>query len=371
MRLIVVAGARPNFVKVAPVLAALERRGADTVLVHTGQHYDAAMSDVFFAELGLRAPDHHLDVGSGSHAEQTARVMVAFEPVVASVRPDVVVVVGDVNSTMACAVVAAKGGPRVAHVEAGLRSRDWSMPEEVNRVVTDRVSDHLFAPSADAVENLRVEGYRDDQVHLVGNVMVDSLLRHVDRARQRPTLADLGLRSGAYGIVTLHRPSNVDDDVVLARILGALGRVAAHLPLVFPAHPRAAARVERLGLPTGVRLVPPAGYLDFLALEAGAALVLTDSGGIQEETTVLGVPCLTLRDSTERPITVAEGTNRVVGNDPDRIASAADVVLADGVERRRPELWDGRASERIAAILTATTSGQRRPTASDLAPGHR
>jgi UDP-N-acetylglucosamine 2-epimerase (non-hydrolysing) len=350
--------------KVKPVMDALEARGADVVLVHTGQHYDQGMSDVFFDELGLRPPDHHLGVGSGSHAEQTARVMIAFEGLAEKVQPDIVVVVGDVNSTAACAIVGAKAGCLVAHVEAGLRSRDWSMPEEVNRVVTDRVSDYLLAPSPDAVENLRAEGYRDDQVHLVGNVMVDTLLANFERARARPVLAELGVAPQGYGLVTLHRPANVDEPAVLAGIVGALDAVAADCPLLFPAHPRTRRQLEGLSLSSGFRVVEPLGYLEFVALEAGARLVFTDSGGVQEETTVLGVPCLTLRDNTERPITVTEGTNVVVGRDPARILSEARRVLAEGVEPRRPALWDGRAGERIADVLLSggTAADRLRPT---------
>jgi len=350
--------------KVKPVLAALVARGAEVALVHTGQHYDAAMSDVFFTELGLPAPDRHLGVGSGSHAEQTANVMVAFEPLMAELRPDVVVVVGDVNSTVACALVAAKAGVLVAHVEAGLRSRDWDMPEEVNRVVTDRISDYLFAPSEDAVANLRAEGYREDQVHLVGNVMVDTLLANLDRAMESDVLSRLRLSAGGYGLVTLHRPANVDDPAVLRGILDGLAEPAARLPLVLPAHPRARTRLERLGVPPGLLLIPPAGYLDFIALQASARLVLTDSGGIQEETTVLGVPCLTLRDNTERPITVEQGTNRLVGRDPDRIAAAALEVLDAPPPARRPALWDGHAGERIADVLVGggTAADRLRPT---------
>ncbi|KLL11937.1 MULTISPECIES: non-hydrolyzing UDP-N-acetylglucosamine 2-epimerase [Protofrankia] len=363
MHVLFVAGARPNFMKVAPVLAAAVERGAATTLVHTGQHYDAAMSGVFFDELGLRAPDHFLDVGSGSHAGQTAGVMTAFEPLLAAVRPDVVVVVGDVNSTLACALVTAKSGIPLAHVEAGLRSRDWAMPEEVNRVVVDRVSDLLFVTSPDAAGNLRREGYRPDQTHLVGNVMVDTLLANIERARARPTLPRLGLHTGGYGLVTLHRPANVDDPDVLAGLLGALGKVAEQCPLVFPLHPRTRARVEGR-LPAGVTTLPPAGYLDFLALQAGARVVLTDSGGVQEETTVLGVPCLTLRDTTERAITVTEGTNQVIGTDPERVVAVATEVLARPPRPRRPALWDGRAGERIVEILLAGDYGGhgRRPT---------
>ena len=371
MRVVCVAGARPNFVKVTPVVGALTDRGADVVLVHTDQHYDEAMSDVFLSELGLRAPDHHLGAGSGTHARQTAAVMVAFEPLLDALGPDVVVVVGDVNSTLACALVAAKAGCLLAHVEAGLRSRDWSMPEEINRVATDRLSDVLLAPSPDAVANLEAEGYRSDQIHLVGNVMVDTLLANLDRARERPVLEQLGLQAGSYGLVTLHRPANVDDPADLAALASALATISAELPLLLPTHPRARAALEAAGLPATVRLLPPLGYLDFIALEASAALVLTDSGGVQEETTVLGVPCLTLRDNTERPITVTSGTNTVVGRDPERIVAEARRVLAEGVPRRCPGLWDGKAAERIADVVSATVQRRpwRRPTdVDDLAP---
>jgi len=363
MRAICVAGARPNFMKIKPVLAALERRGVEVILVHTGQHYDQAMSATFFDELDLRAPDIHLANGSGTHAEQTGRVMTAFEPVVDTYRPDVVVVVGDVNSSMACAVVAAKAGALVAHVEAGLRSRDWSMPEEVNRVVTDRVSDFLLAPSEDAVANLRAEGYRADQIHLVGNVMIDTLKANLARAEARPVLSVLGLDPGGYGLVTLHRPANVDDPVVLRGLLHALDELAADLPLLFPLHPRARAGVEAIGVHDNVRLVDPLGYLDFLALEARARLVLTDSGGVQEETTALGVACLTLRDNTERPITVEHGTNRLVGRDPARILGEAHTILREGITARCPPLWDGHAADRIADVLAAPApTTRRRPT---------
>jgi UDP-N-acetylglucosamine 2-epimerase (non-hydrolysing) len=364
MRIICVAGARPNYMKVKPVMDALERRGAEVVLVHTGQHYDAAMNDVFFTDLGIRPPDHFLGAGSGSHAAQSARVMTAFEPLVAELGPDVVVVVGDVNSSMACALVTAKSGALLAHVEAGLRSRDWTMPEEVNRVVTDRVSDYLFAPSQDGVTNLRAEGYRHDQIHLVGNVMVDTLLANVDRALARDVLARLGLTPGEYGLVTLHRPANVDDPAVLGPMLSALDEVARRCPLVLPAHPRAAERLRGWGLSDRVQIIPPAGYLDFIALEASARLVLTDSGGVQEETTVLGVPCLTLRDNTERPITLTEGTNQLVGRDPERIIKTAVSVLEAPPPRLAPALWDGRAGERIAEVLLGGggPAGHPRPT---------
>ena len=361
MRLICVAGTRPNFVKIKPVMDALEARGAEVILVHTGQHYDPAMSEVLFADLGLRRADHFLGAGSGTHAVQTSRVMTAFEPLAADLAPDVVVVVGDVNSTLACALVAAKLGIPLAHVEAGLRSGDRSMPEEINRIVTDRLSDYLFAPSADAVANLRAEGCLPEQIHLVGNVMVDTLLANADRAAGRGTLAALGLRPGQYGLVTLHRPANVDDPAVLGALLSALAEISFSCPLVLPAHPRVNGQLRSFGLPASVRIVPPLGYLDFVALEASARLVLTDSGGVQEETTVLGVPCLTLRDSTERPITLTEGTNRLVGREPDRIIRAArEVMAAPPPPPRRPALWDGRAGQRIAAALV---EGHRAPLA--------
>lgn len=352
--LLFVVGARPNFMKVAPVLAEVGRRGGRPVLVHTGQHYDEAMSGVFFEELGIAAPDHHLGVGSGSHAQQTAEIMTAFEPLILTHRPDVVVVVGDVNSTVATALVAAKLGAKVAHIEAGLRSRDWTMPEEVNRVVTDRLSQYLFAPSPDAAVNLRAEGYDEASIHVVGNVMVDTLLQNVDRARARPTLADHGVTPHGYALVTLHRPANVDDPTKLAGLLRAISEVATRMPVLFPAHPRVREKLATISLPSTVSVLDPAGYLDFVALLADAALVLTDSGGLQEETTVLGVPCLTLRENTERPITISEGTNRLAGTDPDQIIALALAILdGDAPAAQRPALWDGKASVRIADVLGA------------------
>ncbi|MFC7275732.1 non-hydrolyzing UDP-N-acetylglucosamine 2-epimerase [Paractinoplanes rhizophilus] len=365
-RIICVAGARPNFMKVKPVMDALEARGAEVVLVHTGQHYDAAMNDVFFADLGLRPPDRHLGTGSGTHAEQTARVMTAFEPLVDELRPDAVVVVGDVTSTLSCALVAAKAGVPVAHVEAGLRSRDWAMPEEINRVVTDRLSELLFAPSPDGVDNLRAEGYHDDQIHLAGNVMIDTLYANLDRALASDILHRYELTPGGYALATLHRPANVDDPGMLGALLTALGEVAQELPVILPVHPRTAARLELAGLPGGIRLVPPAGYLDFIALQASARLVLTDSGGIQEETTALGVPCLTMRDSTERPITVTEGTNTLVGRDPARIVGTARQVLASPPAKRAPALWDGHAGDRIADTLLSYLAAPVRLRPTDL-----
>lgn len=365
MRAVCVAGARPNFMKVKPVLEALERRGVEVKLVHTGQHYDPLMNDVFFEDLDIRRPDCWLGVGSGSHAEQTAKVMLGFEPLLDELQPDVVIVVGDVNSTAAAALVAAKSGALLAHVEAGLRSRDWRMPEEVNRVVTDRLSDYLLAPSPDAVENLRAEGFRADQTYLVGNVMVDTLLSCLERARNRRVVHDLGLSERDYGLVTLHRPENVDDPAVLATLLDTLGQIAKELPLVLPAHPRLLQRLRGAELNSGIRVIDPLGYLDCIALESRARLVATDSGGIQEETTVLGVPCLTLRETTERPITVSEGTNVVVGRDPGRILKEARRAMNGEVRPRRPELWDGRAGERIADVLIRGVGRPKHPRPTD------
>lgn len=367
-RVICVAGARPNFMKIKPVMDALEARDARVTLVHTGQHYDESMNDVFFRDLGLRPPDRHLGTGSGTHAEQTARVMTAFEPLLAELAPDAVVVVGDVNSTLACALVAAKAGTVVAHVEAGLRSRDWSMPEEVNRVVADRVSDLLFASSPDAVDNLRAEGYHEDQIRLAGNVMIDTLYANLDHALATDVLARHGLTAGGYGLVTLHRPANVDDPAMLGALLEALAVVAREIPLIMPVHPRTAARIDSAGRPDGITLIPPAGYLDFIALQASARLVLTDSGGVQEETTALGVPCLTLRDTTERPITIDEGTNILVGRDPGRIVTVAREVLETPPAKRCPALWDGKAGDRIADSLLSYLSRSPRPRPTDQRP---
>ena len=362
MRVICVGAARPNFMKVKPVVDGLEAAGAETVLVHTGQHYDASMSDVFFDELGLRHPDHHLGTGSGSHAEQTARVMVAFEQLVRDIGGDVVAVVGDVNSTLACSIVGAKAGLRIAHVEAGLRSRDWSMPEEVNRVVTDRVSDVLLCPSSDAVENLRAEGYRDDQIHLVGNVMIDTMLSNLERARSRDVATRFAVGDKPYGVVTLHRPANVDDPAMLGQLVRALNSISAELPLVFPAHPRTRPQLAAHDIDPRITVTEPLGYLDFLGLMAGSTLVLTDSGGIQEETTVLGIPCLTLRDNTERPITVTEGTTQLVGRRADAIVRGARRALDGEIAARHPALWDGRAGEPVAVAIASTMQQPKRPT---------
>jgi UDP-N-acetylglucosamine 2-epimerase (non-hydrolysing) len=348
-----VAGARPNFMKIAPVMAALTEAGVSAQLLHTGQHYDAAMSDSFFADLGIPHPDHHLEVGSGSHAVQTAEVMKRFEPVLDKVQPQSVLVVGDVNSTIACALVAAKRGVRVVHVEAGLRSYDRAMPEEINRVLTDQISDLLFTTEKSALANLEREGIDPQRVHFVGNVMIDTLHRNL--AQAVPASRTLGAELPAYAVLTLHRPSNVDDPATLAALLDVVGEINRRLPVVLPLHPRTRANVEKFGLTArldGLRILPPVGYLEMLGLMREAKLVLTDSGGIQEETTALGVPCLTLRENTERPITIAEGTNTLVGPDPAAIRKAFDEVMTSGGKAGRiPEYWDGRAAVRIANIL--------------------
>lgn len=348
-----VAGTRPNFMKIAPVLRALARRGLPTRLIHTGQHFDAAMSAVFFRDLGLPEPDVTLAAGGGSHAEQTATVLVGVEADLLAHRPDLLIVVGDVTSTLAAALAAVKVGVPVAHVEAGLRARDWTMPEEVNRVVTDQLSDLLFIPSRDAVTNLLAEGIPRERIVFAGNVMIDSLYDAL--GRRTDVLARLGARARTYAVATLHRPANVDTKEALDATLTALETVAARIPVVFPVHPRTVARVEALGATPRVRamanLMPitPIGYDDFVTLLSDARLVVTDSGGIQEETTVLGVPCLTVRNTTERPVTVSEGTNVVVGMDPARIAREVDAILAGRAKRGRiPEGWDGKAGERIA-----------------------
>ena len=359
MKILHVVGARPNFMKVAPILAALRKHpGVTQVLVHTGQHYDAKMSDVFFQDLGMPDPDVHLGVGSGSHAQQTAKVMVEIEPVLLREKPDWVVVAGDVNSTIAVALVAAKLGIKIAHVESGLRSRDWSMPEEVNRVLTDRLSDLLLTPSRDGDANLAQEGIDPSRVHFVGNVMIDSLRAALPRAQESKIHEKLELTKGNYALATLHRPANVDEPKAFARLISALAAVAQSLPVVFPIHPRTRARIDgdaqlkEIVIKAKLKLIEPLGYLDFLALTAHARLVMTDSGGIQEETTALGVPCLTMRENTERPITVDVGTNQLVGTDPLRVIPAAKEVLAGrGKQGKIPELWDGHAADRIAALL--------------------
>jgi UDP-N-acetylglucosamine 2-epimerase (non-hydrolysing) len=355
-----VVGARPNLMKMAPLIEALssDAAGYDHLIVHTGQHYDTHLNDAIFRDLGLRAPDFHLGVGSGSHAEQTARIMVAFEKLVLERPPALVVVAGDVNSTLGCAVVAAKANVPIAHLEAGLRSGDWTMPEEINRIVTDRLASLHLTPSADGDENLIREGASPAGIARIGNCMIDSVLRHVDRARRGGALRRFGVEPRKYVLVTLHRPSNVDDEGQLRGLIAALEQIARSMPVVFPLHPRTRARLEALGLSEHVlrerRILAcePLGYLDFLQLEDGALVVVTDSGGVQEETTVLGVPCLTARANTERPITLSEGTNTLIGTDPRAIVASVAEVLAGRPKRGKiPELWDGRAGERGASAI--------------------
>src|SRR6266851_3674184 len=360
LKIINVVGARPNFMKVAPIVQAMKRREREftPLLVHTGQHYDADMSDAFFCDLDLPAPDIHLGVGSAPREQQLAAVVERFEPVIAREKPDWVIVVGDVNSTLAGTRAANKLGVRVAHVEAGLRSYDSSMPEEANRVETDRIADLLFTPSTDADNNLRAESIPPGRIRLVGNVMIDSLYQHLERSRQSPIRDQLGLTEKSYAVLTLHRPSNVDDPLAFGRILVALETITEKLPVVFPVHPRTRKTMATLGLSEriakmkGLRLIEPLGYLDFLSLYSSARLLLTDSGGIQEETTVLGIPCLTLRENTERPITVTMGTNKIVGTDTARIIAAASAALAE--TSREPvsiPLWDGHTADRIVDAL--------------------
>ena len=350
MKVLNIVGARPNLMKIAPLMEAYRsHRSIQPLLVHTGQHYDANMSELFFDQLGIPKPDLNLEVGSASHAVQTAEIMKAFEPVVLEHQPDAVLVVGDVNSTIACGLVAVKLGVRLVHVEAGLRSFDRGMPEEINRVLTDSISDLLLCSEPSGVENLRREGIAEEKIHLVGNVMIDTVLRHLERARESTVLDDFSLPERGYAVLTLHRPSNVDDPRVLGGLLDALEVVQSELPILFPVHPRTRAKLLEFGL--GARVAAMAG----LRLMSCARVVLTDSGGIQEETTILQVPCLTLRENTERPITVELGTNRVVGQDPQRIVTAYREALAREPGAQVPPLWDGQASQRIIERLLAAT----------------
>jgi UDP-N-acetylglucosamine 2-epimerase (non-hydrolysing) len=365
-KILCVVGARPNFMKIAPVMAALKRvtPPLDLMLVHTGQHYDAAMNDQHFADLGIPAPDINLEVGSGTHAVQTAEVMRRFEPILDQHIPSMVLVVGDVNSTLACALVAVKKGIPVVHVEAGLRSGDRTMPEEINRVLTDQISDLLLTTEHSAANNLIREGIDANRIHFVGNVMIDTLRGNLPRAILPPiTIKQAGQVAGfptgpkQFAVLTLHRPSNVDEPQVLKPLLETIRTISVDLPILFPVHPRTREKIERFGLMgiiscSSILLLPPVGYLEMLGLMKDARLVLTDSGGIQEETTALGVPCITLRTSTERPITVAEGTNTITGQSRERILAAyREVMDTGGKAGRVPEFWDGHAADRIAVIL--------------------
>jgi len=383
MKIILVAGARPNFMKIAPIIESIKNfnrmkhelpRTIDYLLVHTGQHYNDDMSKFFFVDLIIPQPDIYLGVGSGTHAEQTGKVMIAFERVCFEEKPDLVVVVGDVNSTIACALVAAKLCVPVAHVEAGLRSFDRTMPEEINRILTDQISDFLFTTCEDANQNLINEGISKEKIFFVGNVMIDTLLSHIEKAKESNILERLKIKDNTikkkYALLTLHRPSNVDDPMILKKILDVLHDLLEKIPIIFPVHPRTLKQIKKFkldkminfvesissfkanGLNKNILAIPPVGYLDFLCLMSRATMVLTDSGGIQEETTILGIPCLTLRTNTERPITVTEGTNIVVGNNPDKIKETALSVLKSGIFKgNMPKYWDGKAAARIVKIL--------------------
>lgn len=361
IKIICVCGARPNFMKIAPIMDALKSNGNfQTLLVHTGQHYDENMSKSFFGELGLPDPDVNLEVGSASHAVQSARIMERFEPVVLDFKPDFVLVVGDVNSTIACGLVAVKLGAKLIHVEAGLRSFDRTMPEEINRVLTDSISDLLFVSEQSGIDNLKKEGTNSEKVHFVGNVMIDTLLANKEKAQRSGVLKRLGLPPGGYGAITLHRPSNVDDKVKFTEIVAAFEVIEKEMKLVFPIHPRTRNNIKdskleaRIEAMDNLLLLEPLGYLDFLCLMSNAALVITDSGGIQEETTILGVPCMTLRENTERPVTITEGTNRLVHVDTAEILrNYREIIDGAGNDRngRIPRLWDGKAAQRIAQVI--------------------
>lgn len=371
LKLMCVCGARPNFMKIAPLVDAFAKTGQiETILVHTGQHYDEKMSKLFFTDLGIPEPDINLEVGSGSHAGQTAEIIRRFEPVVVQHKPDWVVVVGDVNSTIACALVACKLGIKVAHVEAGLRSFDRTMPEEINRLLTDSISDLLLVSEPSGVENLKREGVADEKVHFVGNVMIDTLMRHRARSDQSRILETMKLRRGRYAVVTLHRPSNVDDPATLRSILEAFEQIGKEMAIVFPMHPRTRKNIGTMGLEermtaiSGLLTPEPLGYLDFLKLMADSAIVLTDSGGVQEETTILGVPCLTMRLNTERPVTITEGTNRLTKPEAGAILEAYGEQIArfknhDSAAANRPALWDGKAAERIAQVFLNHSPARR------------
>jgi UDP-N-acetylglucosamine 2-epimerase (non-hydrolysing) len=359
LKILNIVGARPNLPKIAPLMHEMQRHPEiDAILVHTGQHYDEKLSDIFFRQMGIPSPHVNLEVGSGSHASQTAEILKRIEPVLIERKPDLVLVVGDVNSTIAVSLAAAKLGIRVAHVEAGLRSFDRTMPEEINRILTDALADYLFVTEEDAIANLLKEGRPRESIYMVGNVMIDSLRHFLPIAQQSGIGDELELKNGAdwqrFGVLTLHRPSNVDSTEKLNQLLVAIDAVAAEMPIIFPVHPRTQQHLTQGGNKhhPQLRLIPPVGYLDFLCLLSKAKLVLTDSGGIQEETTALGVPCLTLRENTERPITISQGTNLLVGTDPAKIVAAArDTLASRGKAGRIPPLWDGHAAERIVEIL--------------------
>jgi UDP-N-acetylglucosamine 2-epimerase (non-hydrolysing) len=359
LKIINIVGARPNLPKIAPLIREMRSRPEiEPILVHTGQHYDDALSDIFFREMGIPAPDVNLEVGSSSHAAQTAEVLKRIEPVLIAHKPDLVLVVGDVNSTVAVSLAAVKLGIRVAHVEAGLRSFDRSMPEEINRILTDAMADYLFVTEEDAIDHLLKEGRPRSSIHFVGNVMIDSLRHFLPIAQKSRIGRQLGLMLGEtwrrFAILTLHRPSNVDSTDKLAELLGAIDAIAAEVPIIFAIHPRTQQQLAQAGIEhhAQLRLVQPLGYLDFLCLLSNATLVLTDSGGIQEETTALGVPCLTLRENTERPVTISEGTNTLVGTDPEKIVAAARNILTGKRKAGRiPALWDGKAAERVVEVL--------------------
>ena len=359
MKIANIVGARPNLVKIAPLMAAMKRPEIQPLLIHTGQHYDEQMSDVFFRQMRIPEPDVNLEVGSGTHGWQTAEILKRVETVFIEHKPDLVLVVGDVNSTIAASIAAAKLGIPIAHVEAGLRSFDRTMPEEINRVLTDSIADYLFVTEEDAIENLLREGRSKDCIYMVGNVMIDALQQFLPIARQSKIGQELGLIDASnsfrsFGVLTLHRPANVDSPDQLRQLMGAVENVASQIPVIFPAHPRTQQKMQQAGLQNhgGIRIVPPLGYLDFVCLLSHATIVLTDSGGIQEETTSLGVPCLTLRENTERPVTAREGTNQIVGQNPEKITRAAQEILSGTVKKgRSPRFWDGKAAQRIVDTL--------------------
>jgi len=356
--IILVVGARPNFMKIAPLYRELESRNISRLLLHTGQHYDDNMSKVFFDDLGLPEPDIYLGIGSGTHATQTAKVMIEFEKICNEFNPSIVVVVGDVNSTVACSIVCAKLLIKCAHVESGLRSNDREMPEEINRIITDSISDILLTPSSDGNVNLEKEGISKDRIYLVGNIMIDSLLHNVKKSKSSKILEKLDLKKGQYSVLTLHRPSNVDDIDVLSEIIKSLKEITRSMVVVFPSHPRTTKQLkkfkmfETLSKMQNLHLIEPCGYIDFMSLVSNSNFVMTDSGGLQEETTALGIPCLTIRENTERPITIDEGTNTLVGSDSKKIISSVNEIMNNGGKKGKiPELWDGNTAQRIANIL--------------------